>query len=1334
MSQQTYIIESNRQTAYREIFDAEKSRQISENTAPQPNHKWTTTIPYGINLNEGDTIQIEASQINLRGDVSQTLEFTGGSTNQGSDPISDNKASLSFAPYISNNLTFNFPLPCASMAIVYDPLSTQYGGPDFVGKNALGEVIDTQSWALFANCNPIQNIQGFLSRLENGVQIPEIFTNTADMNMLSRPPMTNAPIEIFHPSAVRLYKLKSNNRSPYTGQDVAGGLYTDADNEAKKAEQLLELMDVDLVQPEGFSTPSSLANNLTSQLQAKTGNADTYTTDNVAKTPVVMRKLGDLPPTTSSVSVANVKVADFSNKLYKIFPTASGDFVNAYLDETNFVHYANIQPAGDDYIPVNWADGTPQPSEMKSPYTTGFGFVAQKGYDLFWKNMLTGDINRYTSGRNFCKFAQYVEPEGTVLAKYVNNTIYEVEDALVFGGRGLPTKHGTNSPCMGFGIVSLDRLDAYMANMIVSKWLEVIAGETLNVDAGTATPDAYYNQGTYERYSIDNIAMLILKVNQPVASNIIATKKSVKLLKECLYPLARPSLTGDDYEFQERGVKNIDAYKNFVSDLQFGRLDDQLTSTATSKFTEDEIGTETERTAPNYDGVSPKTNQISMATPLQAIIMSQTGYMTSTPSSTLFPPEDYSTYNGLTFNPSYDSQTTDQTGVEGQPQDYGTGTKSGDMEICFRRKLPALVGDKYKSRHPFYTYWRDDIDLINDDDLGEDTIFSVFNPNGERFNNEIFKPIEGDIEDKGIGCIGLFLRETMKDGTPLTNDMIPWLGSDRPAPFKNIREIPFIAYISADNLNVVEPAPSTDIINENKNFPWVQTGEFFGCSMSFQDQKLAKIISTQQTNMQEMGAVVSGNADIQSIKNYQDGSQYLVPNPNDTQPNPMDYRCHAFTTPVNLNGGTYPPTNPSRYTDVDFTPFHYEGYVHIGAENPLIGFDDVSGKFKFSQLHTAIRAGNGSYSNIRQPKVGDTAGDGYVPNADFATDVLEIYSQGSAISQYMGGLIQTATGYSKVGDSGQLLYKLSPTDIPIINAMGTNTYDGVVQQYSWNLADYPPPAPNTPWGMRYKPASGKPFPFVSQINDPNNPINSSQSGVAIIRLTCPNASGTLTKNLTCDKPFEYVGTLFDKMGFDLEQIIPFTGEQNSIFNRENYNRYIGYNQPLSDKYQNMVKPATTNAYVSGNLALGFTQNYWGSPMENLGAVNLQIPAKTEAVSDSIIANKIAKKMSYPYLVVHSDIVEQHRTFYGGSYICPTPSLGYISRNYSEADYFFGFSTDWEYIVDKPHLINSFTIDIRLPNGQPAPLDSNSSLIFKIIKNNNPDIIIKKDTNNKKKRN
>lgn len=1339
MSQQTYIIESNRQTAYREIFDAEKHRQISENTAPQPNHKWTTTIPYGIKLNEGDSIQIEASQINLRGDVSQTLEFTGGSTNQGSDPISDNKASLLFAPYISNNLTFNFPLPCASMAIVYDPLSTQYGAPDFVGKNALGEVKDSLSWALFANCNPIQNIQGFLSRLDNGNQIPEIFTNTADMNMFSRPPLTNAPIEIFHPSAVRFYKLKSDNRSPYTGQDVAGGLYTDDDNEAKKVDSLLELMEVDLVQPEGFSTPSSLANNLTSQLQAKTGNANSYKTDNVAQTAVVMRKLGPdngNRPSFNSCAVYNIKVADFSNQLYKVFPTASGDFVNAYLDGTAFCEYANIQPAGVKYVPVDWDNGEPQNPGQRTPYTTGKGFVPQKGYDLFWKNMLTGDINRYTSGRNFCKFGQYVLAQNYLLLKFFNKTIYEVTEALVFGGRGIKSKHGDNSPCIGYGVVSLDRLDYRLGTTLVAEWTGVIAGETDNFDGDQGT-SADFNAGIREKYADQQFGMLVLKQNQPVATNIIATKDSVKLLKECIYPLSRPSLTVDNSEYQERGVKNSDVYRNFVSDLQFGRLDDQLTSTTTNQYNQNSIG------ASNvFYGEGAKnagTNQVSMATPLQATVMSQVGYLTSQPALHFFPPEYASSYQKLTFDPQYNPQDTDQTSVLGT-SDYGGLTKTGDMDICFRRRLPALVGDEVKSRHPFYTYWRDEIDSITDDDLGEQTIFSVFDQNGQRYNNEIFKPHPDNAKDRGIGCIGLFLRSTMKDGTPITASDIPWYGTDLGSV--NILEIPFIAYISAVDLNVAEPAPSTNIINENNKFTWVQTGEFFGCSMSFQDQKLAKIISTQQTNMEEMGEVISGNADIQSTKYYQEGNQFLEDDQNDTHAPPMNYLNHAFTTPSNeapAPGSTntnYPPTYPSRLTNVDFTPFHYQGYVHIGAENPLIGFDDVSGKFKLSQLHTALRAGNGSYSNIRQPTTAGSSTGGYIPNEDFATDILEIYSQGSAISQYYGGLFSSDIGYGatvEIDGNDQRSYKVTATEIPILFSMGENIYDGVEQQYSWNVAGSPPTG--IEYGLRYKPAIGLPFPFVSQVNNSTNPINSSQSGVGIIGLTIPNASGTITTKMTCDKPFDYIGSLFDKMGFDLEQIVPFTGEQNSIFNRENYNRYIGYNQSLSNKYQNMVLPATTNAYISGNLALGFTQNYWGSPMENLGGVNLQIPAKTQAESDSIIASKIAKKMSYPYLVVHSDIVEQHRTFYGGSYICPTPSLGYISRNYSEADYFFGFSTDWEYIVDKPHLINSFTVDIRLPSGQPAPLDSNSSLIFKIIKNNNPEIIIKKkDDNNKKKRN
>lgn len=52
------------------------------------------------------------------------------------------------------------------------------------------------------------------------------------------------------------------------------------------------------------------------------------------------------------------------------------------------------------------------------------------------------------------------------------------------------------------------------------------------------------------------------------------------------------------------------------------------------------------------------------------------------------------------------------------------------------------------------------------------------------------------------------------------------------------------------------------------------------------------------------------------------------------------------------------------------------------------------------------------------------------------------------------------------------------------------------------------------------------------------------------------------KSMTPYKPIEYQETLFGKMGYSLEQIIPFFGRQSNLFNRNNNNIYIGYEKTL----------------------------------------------------------------------------------------------------------------------------------------------------------------------------
>ena len=127
---------------------------------------------------------------------------------------------------------------------------------------------------------------------------------------------------------------------------------------------------------------------------------------------------------------------------------------------------------------------------------------------------------------------------------------------------------------------------------------------------------------------------------------------------------------------------------------------------------------------------------------------------------------------------------------------------------------------------------------------------------------------------------------------------------------------------------------------------------------------------------------------------------------------------------------------------------------------------------------------------------------------------------------------------------------------------------------------------------------------------------------------------------------------------------------------------------------------------------GTNTTYEIVPSANLGQM-ASIQGETNAVSDILIAANLPRKLDFPYLVVYSDIV-RNPSYLGG----PTgheklSAISYITRNYTEGDYFFSFATNWSYTADSDYVITSILTDIRLPDGRPAPIDDNSSCIYKI---------------------
>ena len=231
----------------------------------------------------------------------------------------------------------------------------------------------------------------------------------------------------------------------------------------------------------------------------------------------------------------------------------------------------------------------------------------------------------------------------------------------------------------------------------------------------------------------------------------------------------------------------------------------------------------------------------------------------------------------------------------------------------------------------------------------------------------------------------------------------------------------------------------------------------------------------------------------------------------------------------------------------------------------------------------------------------------------------------------------------------------------------------------------------------------------------NNPIISSQSGLAIQDIFLYTKTGRQSTSLDPRTPMIYEGTLFEKLGFELEQLLPYVGQRQSDFNRGTYGQYLGTDQTFVNKYNTMVAPFTTNAYISGADQLSLVENARSQPMENLGGTAIAQSIFINAVSDDLVAVNLPSKLDYSYLIVYSNIVPNTQFYGGGNGQQKIPAMAYVSRNYSTGDFFFGQETSWSYIVDKEAILTEFDTNITLPNGLPAPIENNSSIIYKITK-------------------
>ena len=177
----------------------------------------------------------------------------------------------------------------------------------------------------------------------------------------------------------------------------------------------------------------------------------------------------------------------------------------------------------------------------------------------------------------------------------------------------------------------------------------------------------------------------------------------------------------------------------------------------------------------------------------------------------------------------------------------------------------------------------------------------------------------------------------------------------------------------------------------------------------------------------------------------------------------------------------------------------------------------------------------------------------------------------------------------------------------------------------------------------------------------------------------------------------------------------YIGTNQAQFNRGTYNQFLGTDSSFVQKYNTMVFPMTTNAYISAADQLSMVTNSSEQIMANLGGNAAGQSVFINGESDSLIAVNLPAKLDYSYLIVYSNIVQNTQFYGGGSGQQKIPAMAYVTRNYSTGDFFFGQQSSWSYIADKEYIITEFDTNITLPNGLPAPIENNSSIIYKITK-------------------
>lgn len=1420
MSTKTFMLESNNSSAKLLTDRARKQARVGKNFVEENNSQWTTTINQGgLQINPGDEISISSTQINLRGEPDQCLEFNGSTNSTFKKSIIDNKTTCEFAFYVTNRQQYNMNLPLCGMKTTASDswMERSYGLHSVLAEDHV--------WEDFSCSYPYVAIEGCAKRhcstpfgagttdgtAQTGIiqewwqllypnNPPAQETMAGQCGMMwaglnTHTPFANSNFEIATPNETRMYVCNDDflGLLPVVGRS---SLQT-----PRKYSDSFLTQKIDFEVQEGFITPTALGSDLTTVFHQRTGDADAWTSedvtpqvyvhntewrvsslketanyqfdglgywknwnDNLGVTPTVP---APIPPATATPDDPNkfklfrYPVTDITDKSYITVKTASGALLDKIWNDPNVAGSlpewntdaqafgANIP--NNDHFFYNGGDGS-----------WGANYAPSQGRDLWYNNLLTGDINRTQSIQVWNEMANHSVSQSQLMdpgsPNYWKNWVQDLEDNTYdkkgrFRGNFVswpagpkypaPNPAGDDSDDQGIFGAQVCLMDNYegvksLYEDPTDTPVDVAFDGLWMVEFEAAPPNFPTGELRGQVPVINNKCMSIRPGEdfQVVPLNIPASPMNIALMKKALYRSREllPDSTST--------LENESWTEDYVTRLDVGVKDDSVCVNANMPA--------------GHSDPTLKARMASVPTPYTVAQAYLHGYNPANPSSPYSNPGNTGPIPPTLGPEGFDSYgTIDLAGPRLADADYYPPLPNNGL---VRLGKDSKQNTQQKNSMLCRTFWHDDCDPKNKKiKLPADSQFSFLNGEGKMPDyTKYFKPggqknsIGANIEwedgneaglDEGVGLCVVYFQNYLFANTglaaglaghsldnnvnkyytdianpPAAGQLIPGMGPDADRTM-----VPFLALVvpkvNADN-------NYRGLAYNQRNIPIPYIGEICGFSAAFSDGKYAKVVTTQRVNPKFYNTI---NEDLKKTNTKFLEQAFL-------------FDCQYYNI------------------------FDYYPYIHVGAIDPQIQFSSTSGRFEISKFHTPATSSSGAWQD---PQAEGNDGQS-------SDEIILMNSKRSFMCHASVSATIRGNQMSRIDTIGQFREETNRN-------LNTGLYGWQKSRSTSSNATLA----IIPWGELHQDTF-------------RQKTISSQAGIGLLNYQyyeVGDDGNTVTNNVNAFQPQLYEETMFSKMGFTIEQLLPFTGKQNSNFNRSNYNSSLGVNQLLIEKQNNMLYPFTTNGYSTSEQSFNTVTNSWvgydtmfnvngfvdgqgggdseGDPdheippsskpysffqersastnitgrpyllmcddsadnttallkelppteilsMFSLGGNNFATESVATADSDSLIASGLPSKFNYSYLVIYSDIVGQTSNFITGSNLMvTTPAIGYMTRNYSSADFMYSFDSDFNYIADRSFLLNNFNVEIRQPNGRLANIEDNSTIIFKIVKNIRP---------------